>query len=167
MSCSISGQVKYLLIPHGIHIIFTCFFSSFVHFQHKIPGGRTESHWRLWSSATDLATGPNLGTLLGGKRRPIGDEWVVSSLVWILGISFFSRVLGFIEEDLEIETRTNNKPSEMVSEQLLQKNSWNTETSFALFFLWADVFPITGTGWELSSWPQDVPRLYEADPTWQ
>ena len=39
------------------------------------------------------------------------------------GNLFFARVLSFIEEDLEIETRTNNKPSEMVSEQLLQKNS--------------------------------------------
>lgn len=37
------------------------------------------------------------------------------------GNLFFARVLSFIEEDLEIETRTNNKPSEMVSEQLLKK----------------------------------------------
>ena len=156
--------------------IYTCFCSSFsFHFQIffvlQTPTHHSEEEELNPTGGFDrqqrtLQLGQILGHCLGettSNRGRVSCFFVCMNS----GNLFFARVLSFIEEDLEIETRTNNKPSEMVSEQLLQKNSWNTETSFALFFLWADVFPITGTGWELSSWPQNVPRLYEADPTWQ
>ena len=164
-----SGEILYL-IPHGLYNIYI-YTPVFVHhfpfisrsflcckLQHTI---RRRKNW-IPLAALIVSNGPcNWAQILGhclGETTSNRGRVSCFFVCMNSGNLFFARVLSFIEEDLEIETRTNNKPSEMVSEQLLQKNSWNTETSFALFFLWADVFPITGTGWELSSWPPKCPK---------
>ena len=91
-----SGEILYL-IPHGLYIYTPVFVHHFpfisrsflcCKLQHTI---RRRKNW-IPLAALIVSNGPcnwaKSWDTVWGKRRPIGDEWVVSSFVWILGIFF-------------------------------------------------------------------------------